>query len=151
MLKFLKSPMGVYSVAHRLHRWGVPVMPQLLTYLIRLVWAAYIPHTARLGEGLVLGYGGLGVVIHGRAVVGRGCHIDQGVTIGGTSRKPEVPVLGDDVYVGAGAKILGAVRVGSNVVIGANAVVIRDVPDNSLVVGVPGRVVKTGIKKADYV
>jgi serine O-acetyltransferase len=90
-------------------------------------------------------------VIHGRAVIGEGCHIDQNVTIGGTSKKYNVPMLGKNVYVGAGAKILGPIKIGDDVVIGANAVVLRDIPAQSLVVGVPARVIKSGIRKANYV
>jgi serine O-acetyltransferase len=122
-----------------------------MTLFIRQFFACYIPYSASLGKNIILGYGGLGVVIHGRAVIGNDCHIDQNVTIGGTSKKYEVPVLGDNVYVGAGAKILGPITIGDNVVIGANAVVVNDIPSNSLAVGVPAKIIKSGIKKSDYV
>jgi len=79
------------------------------------------------------------------------CHIDQNVTIGGTSKKVEVPILGNHVYVGAGAKILGPIKIGDNVVIGANAVVVKDIPDGSLVVGIRAKVIKTNILKSEYV
>lgn len=92
-----------------------------------------------------------GVVIHERTIIGDDCHIDQNVTIGGTSKLYDVPKLGNKVYVGAGAKIIGPITVGDNVVIGANAVVTKDIPSGSLVVGVPGRIIKSGIKKSDYV
>ena len=121
-----------YQVSSFLHRHKVPIMPKLISYLIRLVFSAWIPATAIIGKGTVFGYGGLGIVIHSRAKIGELCHIDQGVTIGGTSRKTEVPTIGDHVYVGAGAKILGPIKIGNNVVIGANAVVVKDVPDGSL-------------------
>lgn len=145
------NPIALYRIGHWLSEHGIPVLPKVITYVIRLIFACYLPCTARLGKAVVLGYGGLGVVIHGRAVLGDRCHIDQGVTIGGTSKKYEVPVLGHDVYVGAGAKILGPVTIGDNVVIGANAVVVHDLPSNCVAVGIPAKVIKRGVKKQDYV
>jgi len=110
-----------------------------------------LPYTLNLGKNLILGYGGLGVVIHSRAKIGDNCHIDQNVTIGGTSKKNGVPQIGNDVYIGAGAVVLGPISIGNNVVIGANAVVVKDIPDNCLVVGVPAKVIKRDILKSDYV
>lgn len=101
--------------------------------------------------GTRFGYGGIAVVVHGRAVVGRGCVIGQCCTIGGRSRHKAVPRLGDNVYMGAGSKILGPVAIGDNVVIGAGAVVLTDVPSNSVVAGVPARIIKTGIDPKDFV
>lgn len=141
----------MYRVARTLHSWKIPAIPQLITYFIRFFWSAYIPYTAKIGTGSSFGYGGLGVVIHGRAVIGKNCLISQHVTIGGTSRKYDVPIIGDNVFIGAGAKVLGPVHIGNNVVIGANAVVLTDIPDNSLAVGIPAKVVKIGINIADYI
>jgi len=104
-----------------------------------------------VGKKLQLGYGGLGVVIHGRCRIGDNCHIDQNVTLGGTSKKLDVPILGNNVYIGSGAKIIGPITIGNDVVIGANAVVVKDIPSCSLVVGIPGKVIKSGIKMSDYV
>jgi serine O-acetyltransferase len=140
-----------YRFSHSLFKYKVPLLPKLVSYLIRFIFSAWIPYSASIGHGTVFGYGGLGIVIHGRAVIGKNCHIDQNVTIGGTSKKYDVPVIGDYVFIGAGAKVLGPVKIGSNVVIGANAVVVRDVPDGSLVVGVPAKVIKNGIRMSDYV
>jgi serine O-acetyltransferase len=145
------NPIIYYRIARRLFLWNVPVLPKIITYFIRLVFSCYLPYTAKLGRDSVLGYGGLGIVIHGRTVIGDGCHIDQNVTIGGTSKKHKVPVLGNNVYVGAGAKILGPIKIGNEVVIGANAVVLTDIPNNSVAVGIPAKVIKSGILKSDYV
>lgn len=78
-------------------------------------------------------------------MIGRNCMIGQGVTIGGKSRWYEVPVLGDNVYVSAGARILGPVVIGDNVIIGANAVVVKDVPSNCIVAGVPAKIIKDNV------
>ena len=129
----------------------IPFLPTFFNYLNRLMFSVWFPSSVKYGRNLVLGYGGLGIVIHNRVVIGDDCHIDQNVTLGGTSKIEQVPILGNSIYIGAGAKIIGPVKIGNNVVIGANAVVIKDIPDNSLVVGVPGKVVKTGIYKSDYV
>lgn len=140
---------------YRLARWlslhNVPFIPKVIDYFIRWFFSCWFPHTVQVGRHIVLGYGGLGVVIHSRAVIGDFCHIDQNVTIGGTSKKYEVPVIGDYVYIGAGAVILGPVTIGSNVVIGANAVVVKDIPDGCVVAGVPARILKRGIFMKDYV
>lgn len=101
-----------------------------------------IPYQAEIGEGTILGYQALGIVIHKRCVIGKNCYISQNVTMGGTSEIYEVPVLGDNVTVGAGANIIGPVHVGNNAVIGAGAVVVSDIPDNAVAVGVPAKVVK---------
>jgi len=84
----------------------------------------------------------MGIVIHRRVVVGENCRIGHGVTIGGRSDHYEVPVIGNDVLVGVGATILGPVKVGDHATVGANALVIDNVPANAVVVGVPARVIK---------
>lgn len=145
------SPILLFRFASFLYRKKIFFFPNLITLIIRISFACYLPHQLNAGKNLILGYGGLGIIIHANSIIGNGCHIDQGVTIGGTSKKKDVPILGDDVYVGAGAKILGPIKIGSNVVIGANAVVLNDIPDNCVAVGVPAKIIKKGIKKSDYV
>lgn len=89
-------------------------------------------------------------MVHARAVVGRNCIIGANVTIGGKSGWYEVPVIGDNVDISAGVKILGPVRIGNNVIIGANAVVVKDVPDNCVVAGIPARIIKRNINRDDF-
>ena len=102
-----------------------------------------IPYQADIGEGTILGYQGLGVVIHKNAKIGMNCTIRQHVTLGGGGGPGGgLPVLGNNVNVGANAVILGNVHIGNNVDIGANAVVLHDLPDNCVAVGAPARVVK---------
>ncbi|WP_066248443.1 serine O-acetyltransferase [Neobacillus drentensis] len=140
-----------YLFSRRLAIIKIPLLPNLVTYLIRFIFGCYVPYTADIGKGTKLGYGGLGIVIHRRATIGKDCTINSGVTIGGTTKKYEVPILGDNVYVGTGAKVIGNVKIGSNVVIGANAVVLNDIPDNCLAVGVPAKIVKENIEISKYI
>ena len=98
----------------------------------------------------MLGYSGLGSVIHQRAVIGDNVMIGSHATIGGRSHFEDVPVIDDDVFIGAGACVLGPVRVGRGAVIGANAVVIEDVPARSVVAGVPAKVIRTDVDSRDY-
>jgi serine O-acetyltransferase len=98
----------------------------------------------------VLGYGGLGVVIHSAARIGDDAHIDQHVTIGGSATRLGVPAIGRGAYIGAGAKILGPITVGDDAVIGANAVVTRDIPPRCVAVGVPARIIKSDIDPRQF-
>lgn len=111
----------------------------LLNCWIKIAWGIYLPRTAQVGGGLYLCHFG-GVIISPMTVIGRNCNLSHDVTIGiaGTGETCGVPVIGDDVYIGPGAKVFGSIRIGNNVKIGANAVVYRDVPDNSIVALNPG-------------
>ena len=132
-----------YAASRWLYLHHVPILPGNIKTRIRIIWGGVIPYQADIGKGTILGYQACGIVIHKRCVIGTGCHISQGVTIGGTSGLYEVPVLGENVQVGANAVIIGPVHVGSGSVIGAGAVVTRDIPPRSVAVGVPAKVVKT--------
>ena len=102
-----------------------------------------MPYTAEIGEGTLLGYGGIGVVIHADAVVGLKCVVGQQVTIGGgNSRYPGVPTIGNNVHINKGAIVYGGITIGNNVEIGANAVVNKPVPDNAVVAGVPAKILR---------
>lgn len=131
-----------YRLARRLHERGVSLLPDMLCKVIYYLHSSHIPYEAEIGEGTALGYGGIGVVIHRDARLGRYCLISQQVTISGRSGIEGVPVIGDYVRIGAGAKILGNVRIGDFAVIGANAVVLQDVPAGTVVAGVPARVIR---------
>jgi serine O-acetyltransferase len=138
---------------YRLARWAyirrIPILPVALKGLIFLGYNSVVPFQARIGAGSKLAHGGIGVVIHPDAQVGRNVLIGQGVTIGGRGRRPGVPTIGDNVYIGAGARLLGPIVIGNGSVIGANAVVISDVPARSVAVGVPARVVREGVDAAE--
>lgn len=135
----MKALLKIQNIGHQCHKKNIPLVPKIITYLIRLIFGCYIPSELYLPSSTTLGYGALGVVIHKNCEIGERCHIGQNVTLGGSTKDELVPVLGNDVYIGAGAKILGGIYLGNNAVIGANAVVIKDVPEKSTAVGVPAR------------
>lgn len=141
----------IYRLSHFFNIYRLGLLSKFLDYTNRMLFGCWIPGSCRIGKKIVIGYAGLGIVIHNRVKIGDNCHIDQNVTIGGTSKKYDVPIIGNNVYIGAGAKILGPITIGDNVVIGANSVVVKNIPEGSLVVGVPGKIIKHGIKKTDYV
>ena len=132
----------LHRLVHALHRAKVPVVPRVLSAVSRFWTGVEIDPGATIGKGVFIDHGS-GVVIGGTAEVGDGCTIYQGVTLGGTSlaRTKRHPTLGRNVSVGSGAAILGAIFVGDGARIGANSVVVKDVPPNATVVGIPGRVV----------
>lgn len=132
-----------YRLAHFLWELKIPMLPRLTSQLARFFTGIEIHPGAKIGRGLFIDHG-MGVVIGETSIIGDNVTMFQGATLGGTGKEKgkRHPTLGNNVVVGAGAKILGNIIIGDNVNIGANAVVIRDVPSNSTVVGVPGRVVR---------
>ncbi len=138
--------MGAWCVRNRT-RVGFPVrllLPILTLFqkLIEISTGIDIPFNAQIGKGLYIGHFGQ-IILSSRTVMGEFCNLSQGVTIGEAGRGGEryVPVIGDRVYIGPGAKIFGKVNIGSDVAIGANAVVTKDLPDNAVAVGIPARII----------
>ena len=133
--------LAFYRVAHRLWARGWTSLARFTSHLARFLTGIEIHPAAQLGSGLFIDHG-MGVVIGETAEVGENVTLLQGVTLGGTSlrREKRHPTLGNSVVVGAGATVLGAIVVGDNSRIGAGSVVVRDVPPNAVVVGVPGKV-----------
>ena len=139
-----------HRVAHALHESGVPLAPHALAYASKAVTGVEIHPAARIGEALFIDHGA-GVVIGETAEIGDNVTLYQGVTLGGTgfARGKRHPTVEDDVVVGSGAKLLGPIRVGRAAKVGANSVVIHDVPPNSTVVGNPGHPVRVDGRRPD--
>lgn len=141
-------------VLHRLAHWlwnvGVPFVPRLISHIARAITGVEIHPGAQIGSGVFIDHG-MGVVIGETAIVGDLSLIYQGVTLGGTGKESgkRHPTLGTGVVVGAGAKVLGNIQIGNDVRIGAGSVVLREVPSDCTVVGVPGRVVYRSGKRVD--
>jgi serine O-acetyltransferase len=140
----------LYRVARALWKIKIPILPRWISQVARFLTGIEIHPGAEIGSGLFIDHG-MGVVIGETAVVGDNVTLYQGVTLGGTGKEKgkRHPNVGDNVVVGTGAKILGNITVGDNSYIGANAVVLKDVPTNATVVGVPGRITKQEGRKLD--
>ena len=132
-----------YRISHWLWNRKVPFFPRLISQITRWLTGVEIHPGAIIGTGFFIDHG-MGVVIGETTEIGDFVTLFQGVTLGGTGKErgKRHPTLGSHVVVGAGAKVLGGIRIGDNVKVGANAVVLRSVPANSTVVGNPGRIVK---------
>jgi serine O-acetyltransferase len=132
-----------HRVAHALRSARVPLLPRLIAYVVRTLTGVEIHPAARIGRGLFIDHG-MGVVIGETAEVGDDVTVYQGVTLGGTGFAcgKRHPTVQDNVTIGSGAKLLGPITIGHGAKIGANAVVIHDVPPNSTVVGNPGHPVR---------
>jgi len=136
----------IYRIANVFYKLRIPFIPRLLSQMGRFLTGIEIHPGAKIGKGLFIDHG-MGVVIGETTIIGEDVTIYQGVTLGGTGKEKgkRHPTIGNDVVIGTGAKVLGNITIGDYVNIGANAVVIKDVPPNSTVVGVPGRIaVKEG-------
>ena len=131
-----------HRLAHTLHTHRVPLLPRLISHFTRLITGIEIHPGAKIGDGFFIDHG-MGVVIGETAEIGDNCHLYQGVTLGGTSTRREKrhPTLENNVEVGAGAKLIGAITIGENAQVGAGSVVVTNVPPNATIVGVPGHIV----------
>ena len=138
----------IHRLTHKLWLLKLPLIPRLLSHLNRLFTGIEIHPGAKIGKKVFIDHG-MGVVIGETAEIGNNCLLYQGVTLGGTGKShgKRHPTLMENVVVGAGAKVLGSIIVGPNTRIGAGSVVVRNVDENSTVVGIPGRVVhQSGVK-----
>jgi len=139
-----------YRLAHFFYMRRLFLLARWISQFSRFLTGIEIHPGAKIGKGLFIDHG-MGVVIGETSVIGDYVLLYQGVTLGGTGleKGKRHPTIGNNVVIGAGAKILGNITIGDNSYVGANAVVIKDVPQNSTVVGVPGRITKQDGKKID--
>ena len=138
----------MHRISHTLWNYKIPLLPRVLSQFTRLFTGIEIHPGAKIGRGVFIDHG-MGVVIGETTQIGNRCLLYQGVTLGGTGKDhgKRHPTLEENVVVGAGAKVLGAITVGTNTRIGAGSVVVRNVEADSTVVGIPGRVVhQSGVK-----
>jgi len=138
----------VHRISHKLWNLKLPLVPRLLSQITRFLTGVEIHPGAKIGKAVFIDHG-MGVVIGETSEIGNRCLLYQGVTLGGTGKEngKRHPTLEANVVIGAGAKVLGAIIVGTNTRIGAGSVVVRDVEADSTVVGIPGRVVhQSGVK-----
>ena len=148
----IPSAYRIWKSARRYLDTGMPERAMHCEQMIKVLHNSYIPAALDLGEGVEFGYGGMGVIVHPLAEIGDGVTIDSGVTIGGAQnpirqseklgRQVSVPKIDDYAYIATGAKILGGVHIGAFAIIGANAVVTKDVPAGAIVAGAPARVTR---------
>nr|WP_198010636.1 serine O-acetyltransferase EpsC [Thermobrachium celere] len=148
MLEVILCYPGLYAVlfyrlAHRLYKRRMFVLARLISQIARNLTGIEIHPGAKIGRGLFIDHG-MGVVIGETAEVGDNVTIYHGVTLGGTGKDKgkRHPTVGNNVVIGAGAKVLGPITIGDNVKIGANAVVLKNVPPNVTVVGIPAKIVR---------
>jgi serine O-acetyltransferase len=154
VLEIVFTYSGVHAVlmhraSHFLWKLGIPFFPRLLSQITRHFTGIEIHPGAVIGRGFFIDHG-MGVVIGETTIVGDDVTLYQGVTLGGTGKETgkRHPTLGNDVVVGCGARVLGSITIGNDVRIGAGSVVVKDVPDDCTVVGVPGRIVREGGRRA---
>ncbi|CAD5978426.1 serine O-acetyltransferase [Planktothrix agardhii] len=146
---------GLWALAeYRFSHWvrtevQIPIIKQILKTLgfiwhkiIEIIAEINIPSKTQIGKGFYIGHFG-GIIINQDVKIGENCNISQGVTIGvgGRGEKSGCPVIGDQVFIGPGAKIFGKIRIGNDVAIGANAVVTKDLPDNAVAMGIPAKII----------
>ena len=139
-----------HRLSHLLWKMEIPFLPRVISQLARFLTGIEIHPGAQISRGLFIDHG-MGVVVGETTIIGENVTLFQGVTLGGTGKETgkRHPTIGNNVVVGTGAKVLGNIKIGDNSYIGANAVVIKDVPANATVVGVPGRITKQDGKKMD--
>lgn len=139
-----------YTTANSLRAKKIPALPRAIIWMNRILFSCDVPLNSEIDKSVRFSHNALGTVMHQRAKIGKGTKIQQQVTIGGNmGKKKEIdgvlrsaPVIGENVLIGAGAKILGPVKIGDNAKIGAGAVVMIDVPENGIAVGIPAKVIK---------
>lgn len=130
----------IQRLAHKMYLKRIPLLPSLLTRWIHFRYNSDVQSITEIGGGTKLGHGGIGVVIHGKAKIGRNCILAQNVSIAG--KDGGTPKIKDWVYVGHASIVMGDVVIGNNVSIGALSLVNKDVPDNAIVAGIPAKIIR---------
>lgn len=132
----------LYRLGNALHRKGLGKVARFLDYINRIIYGCWLPSSSNIGSNAQLGYWGIGIVIHSNSVIGNNVTIGQNVTLGRNFGDVKVPVIGNDVYIGAGTVVFGEITVGDNVIIGSNSVINKSIPSNTTVAGNPFKILK---------
>ena len=145
------SPYVIWKIGHKSRKNGNNISANIIKWYLRIVYHQDISLLANIGEGASFSHGGIGTVVTGKATIGRNCSIGNNVVIGQiVTSGLEGPRIGDNVFIGAGAKILGAVKIGNNVSIGANSLVLKYVEYNVTVGGVPAKPLQKKIFSVEF-
>lgn len=137
------TPFQIYKIGNKLHNLGLVNLAKFVSLVNRIVFSTWIPSSAKIGNNFKVGYWGMGIVIHSNTQIGNNVTVAQNVTIGRNFGDIKVPIIGDDVYIGAGSVIFGEIIIGNNVIIGSNSLVNKSIPDNCTVVGNPMKIIQT--------
>ena len=137
---------SLYSIRFRPVRLLLKIIIEPIYFFLTLLYGIHLPQGCVIGSGLIIHHFG-GIILNTKTIIGKNCTLRHNVTIGARRGNDDVPILGDNVNIGAGAVILGNIKIGNNVAIGANAVVLNDVPDNCIAVGNPAKIIQ---KKGSY-
>lgn len=140
----------IYRIGNWFYRKGLGRIAKVFSYINRFLFAVWLPSSASIGRNFTIGYWGLGVVIHSNTKIGDNVTIAQNVTIGRNFKDKEVPIIGNDIYIGAGSVIFGEITIGNNVIIGSNSLINKNVPNNCTVVGNPFKIIELNRKEKYY-
>ncbi len=137
----------LYRIGNFFFKHKLKFIAKFFVVLSYFIYNSYIPASCKIGKGTKFAYWGIGVVIHANAEIGSNCLIGQNITIGGRNGVMQVPHIKDNVYLGAGARIIGDIEIGHDTIIAPNAVIIKNVEPYSVIAGIPGRKISNITKK----
>ncbi len=137
----MKLPIYIYIISRFFYKNKLRLLAKSIALLNRIIFSVWLPPSARIGNNFTLGYWGLGIVIHNDTIIGDNVTIAQNVTIGRNFGDLNVPIIGNDVYIGTGTVVFGEIVIGNNVIIGSNSLINKSIPDNCTVVGNPFRII----------
>ncbi|AZQ64599.1 serine acetyltransferase [Flammeovirga pectinis] len=139
----MNPPIIIYRIGNFFYQKRFITISKLITWLNRFLFSTYLPSSAKIGKNFKIGYWGLGCVIHSNSVIGNDCTIAQNVTIGRNFSDKKVPIIKNNVYIATGSAVFGEITIGNNVIIGANSVVNKSIPDNTIAAGNPAKIIKS--------
>lgn len=149
-MKVFSSDIGrLYKIGRLLRKYKLSMIAEILDKFNNIIHNSFLSSETKIGEGTIFAYNGIGLVIHKDSVIGENCMIGQGITIGGIGGpdRRKLPIIENNVYIGAGARILGNIRIGHDTIIAPNTVIIRSIEPYSVVGGIPSKIIARIDKK----